>query len=437
MRTPRPTLVLGGLLAAATSAAAAGLPAGAATAHPAPAATPTGHTWTSPTLDGAVYARPVVSGHTVVVATENDTLYGLDLGTGAVRWSRHVGTPVPRSSLPCGNIDPLGITGAPAVSGGVAFAVAEELTGTTIAHVLVGVSVASGALVSQQAADAPGSDPTAEQQRPALKIDGGNVVIDYGGLAGDCSDYHGYVVTLPTSGAGTLTSWHDTPNGREGGAWAPFGPVIASDGSIYLATGNGSVTTTGQPYDDSDATIHLSPSLQLLDYFAPSSWVSDNAQDLDIGSVSPVLLPDGDVFQAGKSGNGYLLSASHLGGIGGQLATAQVCAGSEAIGGMAYADQRVFVSCGSGLTAVRITSTSSFKVAWHTSTGATGAPEVAGGLVWSADYSARTLDGISPSTGALVRSFPLHGPVTFATAQKAQGSLLFPDGDVVDSWALG
>ena len=64
-------------------------------------------------LDGAVYGQPLLVGAMVIAATENDSLYALDQATGRVIWRRHVGTPVPLSDLPCGNIDPLGITGTP------------------------------------------------------------------------------------------------------------------------------------------------------------------------------------------------------------------------------------------------------------------------------------------------------------------------------------
>ena len=63
-------------------------------------------------LDGAVYASPIVAGQVVIVATENDSVYGFS-ATGAQRWQVHLGTPTPRSDLPCGDIDPLGITGTP------------------------------------------------------------------------------------------------------------------------------------------------------------------------------------------------------------------------------------------------------------------------------------------------------------------------------------
>ena len=64
----------------------------------------------SASLDGAVYGQPIVVGGRIIAATENDTVYALDPASGAVLWKHHLGTPVPLSTLPCGNIDPLGIT---------------------------------------------------------------------------------------------------------------------------------------------------------------------------------------------------------------------------------------------------------------------------------------------------------------------------------------
>jgi outer membrane protein assembly factor BamB len=77
-------------------------------------------------LDGAVYGQTILVGTNAVAATENNTVYALNVSTGAVVWSRHLGTPARRSALPCGNIDPLGITGTPAydVATGSVFVVA-------------------------------------------------------------------------------------------------------------------------------------------------------------------------------------------------------------------------------------------------------------------------------------------------------------------------
>src|ERR1039457_6345639 len=58
-------------------------------------------TWPSVVLDGVVQARPlVVGGSIVVVATEGDSLYGLNLADGTFAWSTagnkvNIGTPEP------------------------------------------------------------------------------------------------------------------------------------------------------------------------------------------------------------------------------------------------------------------------------------------------------------------------------------------------------
>src|SRR5919202_2194048 len=139
--------------------------------------------WTKQ-LDGAVYAEPLVVAGRVVVATENDTLYALDARTGRVQWRLPVGSPVPLSALPCGNIDPLGITGTPVYDPrtGLVFAVA-EIMGP--AHILVGVDVKTGHLRVRRAIDPPGMDPQVEQQRGALALWGNRVYVAFGGLYGD------------------------------------------------------------------------------------------------------------------------------------------------------------------------------------------------------------------------------------------------------------
>lgn len=48
-------------------------------------------------------------------ATEDDVVQAFDATDGKELWRRVVGRPVRPSSLPCGNIDPLGITGTPVV----------------------------------------------------------------------------------------------------------------------------------------------------------------------------------------------------------------------------------------------------------------------------------------------------------------------------------
>ncbi|HET6794521.1 MAG TPA: PQQ-binding-like beta-propeller repeat protein [Acidimicrobiales bacterium] len=390
---------------------------------------PLGQAWVSPTLDGQVYAQPVFADGLVIVATENDTLYGLHESDGSVAWSTHVTSPVPLSALPCGDIDPLGITGTPAVdpATGRVFAVAETSANGAVSHRLVAVDAASGHLVFQESADPTGSNPIAQQERGALVVTGGRVYIPYGGLDGDCGNFHGWVVGASTAAAGGLIAYQ-VPTNREGAIWAPPGPAVDGAGDIWVATGNGDSTTT---YDHGDSVLKLSPGLQLLDSFAPTDWARDNQNDADLGSTSPQLLSGGLVFQVGKQSTGYLLDANHLGGIGGQLFAADVCA---TIGGEAYRDPDVYVACSSGIKDVRVAHTSppSFRVAWSGPSGATGPPVVAGGLVWSVGTSSATLYGLDPASGrAVVQQRLGASPDKFVTPGLGDGLLVVGTGDTV------
>src|SRR4029077_13147305 len=71
-------------------------------------------------ISGNVYAQPLYIENgpggvpTVIAVTESNNVYALNAATGAIIWQRNVGTPI-TSGLPCGNINPLGITGTPVV----------------------------------------------------------------------------------------------------------------------------------------------------------------------------------------------------------------------------------------------------------------------------------------------------------------------------------
>ena len=137
----------------------------------------------------------------MIAATENDSIYALDSATGKVVWRTHVGTPVPLADLPCGDIDPLGITGTPVydAGNGLVYAVAET---SGYHHVLLGVSVANGAVQVERDIPTPDGQPRYDQQRPGLAIEDGRVYVAFGGLYGDCGPYRGSVVGVPLSGSG-------------------------------------------------------------------------------------------------------------------------------------------------------------------------------------------------------------------------------------------
>src|SRR5713101_6830519 len=367
-------------------------------------------------LDGAVYAEPLVVGGRVIVATEGDSLYALDRSTGQVQWHINVGSPVPLSALPCGDIDPLGITGTPVYDPqtGLVFAVA-EIQGP--AHVLVGVDVKTGHIKVRRLVDPPGMDPQTHQQRAALALSGGSIYIAFGGLYGDCGDYHGRVVASRTDGTGALLAYQ-VPTTREGGIWAPPGPVIDAQGNLYVAVGNGAATQGD--WDHSDSILRLSPTLQLEDGFAPQSWQSDNASDADLGSMGPVLLPDGLIYADGKSGQGYLLRADHLGGVGGQIQTISLC---SAFGGAAVSGLSLFIPCTDGLRQLQLAAGAHLVAGWHAPRQVTGSPVIGGQIVYSLDPGGGVLYALNAATGEVRATLSVGTTSHFATPALSQQSI--------------
>ena len=366
---------------------------GLAAGFPSPSGT-LSKTWTVK-LDGAVYAEPLVVGGHIIAVTENDTAYALDPSTGAVIWSKHLGTPVRLATLPCGDINPLGITGTPAYDAatGSLFMVA-EVSGPH--HVLFALDATTGAIRWSRNVDISGDTPITHQQRPALAVANGYVYIGFGGLAGDCGQYKGKVVGVPTSGSGG-TSAYRVPVAREGAVWATGGPVIDSAGNLYISTGNGSSTGT---YDGSDSVIELSPALKIIGRFAPAIWASDNASDLDLGSTNPALVPGGWVFQIGKRGIGYVMHQGALGGIGGQVSSASICG---AYGATAQDGAMIYVACRTAIREVTIAANGKITVGWESKSGIGGGPAViGGGAVWSANWSNGHLYALNPATGAAI-----------------------------------
>src|SRR5438105_2545771 len=289
--------------------------------------------WKSPTLDGDVYAQPLAVADRVVIATENDTVYSLRASDGAIVWKRHLGEPVPGSSLPCGNVDPVGITSTPVVDVRANRVYVVGMVQPT-QHVLFALDATTGLVVASTRADARGADPAVQNQRGALALSHGTIFIPYGGRFGDCGDYRGRLVTVAASASalGSPASY-TLPTEREGGFWAPPGPAVAKDGSVFLASGNSS---SGGNYDYGNSVVRLTTSLTLVDSWAPTNWAALNRTDTDVGSTSPVLLPGTRIFQIGKQGIGYLLDAEHLGGIGGELRSADICNGVAVFGGIAH-----------------------------------------------------------------------------------------------------
>jgi outer membrane protein assembly factor BamB len=376
--------------------------------------------WRGADLDGDVYGSPLVVLGKVLVGTENNTVYAFDVLSGRQVWSRHLGTPVDSSTLPCGNVAPIsGITGTMAAAGGVVFAVAFVAPAH---HLLFGLSVADGSVLSSVGVDPPGEDARTHQQRAALATGSGRVYVAYGGLFGDCGRYHGWIVAAPLSGSGSNLSYR-VPSGNAAGIWAPSGPAIDSAGNVYVATGN---SFSERDFDFGNAVLRLSPGLALQDWFAPAEWLRMNGSDGDLGSIGPLLLADGLVFQSGKPGVGYLLRVSHLGQIGAPAYSAPVCPdGGGVRGGAAAVPPFVYVGCSSGVVALRVdASRPAFSLAWHSGESGGGPPIVTGHAVWSADPTSGLVYALDPLSGRRLYQVSVGRMSNFATLAATDGFVL-------------
>jgi hypothetical protein len=295
------------------------------------------------TVDGRVFAQPLYwvppdgGAARVIVATENNQVYALNARTGAQIWQMSLGTPVPKSNLPCGNINPMGVTGTPTIDPSTGIVYLEAYIQTSSngpRHMVFGLSLATGAVapgwpidVATGLAALGGTFNNAPQgQRSALTLVNGVLYVPYAGHYGDCGTYNGMVVGFNLSQPAVSGFWSTETQG--GGSWGQSG--VAYDGtSMFVTTGNafGSSTSWG----GSEAVIRLSSKLANpthdADYFTPTNWHTLDQQDKDLGGTSAIpinISTIARVLALGKDGNAYLLNRDNLGGIGHQIAVTEV-----------------------------------------------------------------------------------------------------------------
>jgi len=394
-----------------------GDPARSGVTNDGPSANGLHRVWTSEKLDGDVYGEPLVVGDTVIVATSGNSVYAFDAATGKPKWQQlQLGQPVDGSTLPCGNVNPVGITSTP-----VADPANNRLYVVGMMqpnrHELVTLDLRTGSVLFRVRVDAGGADPNVHNQRGALAFANGRVYIPYGGRFGDCGNYKGRIVSLAADGSGPQMEYAVRAN-REGGFWGPTGPVVAPDGSLYVASGN---SDSRREFDDGNAVIHLSPTLQATDEFAPSNWAQLNAGDTDLGSVMPAFLDGNRMFQIGKSGVGYVLNATRLGGVGGELHQEKVC--DSVFGGLAHQGMTVIVPCSNRLRSLTV-GDGALQENWSVDFSSPGPPIIANGLVWVLDVDAGKLHALDSTNGKDVFNTDV-GDVTHFSAPSSGSNTVF------------
>jgi hypothetical protein len=390
-------------------------------------------------ISGNVYAQPLYiedgpGGRAmIIVVTESNNVYALDAADGSVIWQANVGLPVPLSRLPCGNIDPLGITGTPVVdlpSRALLFdAMTTPDNGGTELHLLYSLNVDTGTTNSgwpvnvnaSASFGTVGFSSTVQNERGALALLGGIVYVPYGGHSGDCGTYHGWLVGVPLNKPANVMAW--ATGARGGGGWAVGG--AASDGlNPFIATGN---TFGASVWSGGEAIIRFQPgpvfSGLTTDYWAPTNWAALDSTDTDLGGSGALIVdvpgatPSQLVVSLGKDGNAYLLDRANLGGVGVPIAQAQVSTSPIIQAAATYRTSQgtyvVFCNNGSQLSAFRIGATSppTITSVWTVSQGGRGSPFVTSTdgtnnvVVWSIGSEGdQRLHGFDGDTGAVAFS---------------------------------
>src|SRR6185312_2559132 len=110
-----------------------------------------------------------------------------------------------------------------------------------------------------------------------------------------------------------------TPNGTRGGVWGAGGAITAdSAGNIYFSSGNGDFNgksgSSTMPTDFGDSFVKLTANLQPQDYFSPFNQACLDAEDADLGSGGPLLVPgENRMIGAGKEGRIYVVDTTNMG----------------------------------------------------------------------------------------------------------------------------
>jgi hypothetical protein len=318
------------------------------------ASTTFGKLFTQP-VDGYIVGQPLYlssvqfpngTTHNVVyVATQHDSVFAFDADTTqAPLWS--VSFIDPANGVTTQPISPLdygcpgtafkeiGIVGTPVIDpvAGTLFVVAKTMENGAYIFRLHSLSVTTGAdvippaVISATAMTNTGTlqfNGAIQMQRPALLLEDGTIYVAFGSNGCDIYPYHGWLIAYSEANLQQVGAFVDTPNGKQGAIWqSGGGPAADSDGTIFLATANGTFDGT-QGSDYGDSLIHLSAAadgLAVLDSFTPYDQATLFADDIDLGSGGVVLLPDQtgpyphEMVGGGKEMTLYLVDRDNMGG---------------------------------------------------------------------------------------------------------------------------
>ena len=378
-------------------------------------------------LDGTVDSSPVYRGGVLYVTTTYGRTEAIDARTGHVKW-RFV---PPAYSRVAGSAQITNASPAVDPSGQYVYAAASDGRVRKL-------RASNGKVVWTVAVT---RDPTHEKLTSSLNVSRGLVIATTGGYIGDVPPYQGHVVTIGASSGRIVHVWNSlcadrraiiTPSTcsvSDSAIWSRNGAAVDPvNGNLVVATGNA-------PYNGStdfgDSVIVLSPNAsRVVGHWAPSNQAYLNSSDLDLGSTSPGLLPNGYAVQGGKDG---VLRLLQLHGRPRLVQSLQVPGPTDMFSVPAiYQGTWVFVATGSGTAAYRF-SGGRLHTAWSNSTDGTS-PVEAGGLLYVAGNGA--IHVYTPAGGKLVATLPT-GSVHWQSPIVVDKMVAMPEGNANDHATSG
>jgi hypothetical protein len=305
-------------------------------------------------LDEQVDAEPlIVSNETingvqhnvVYVATEGNTVYGLDSVSGKVLAETNLGAPVPQRELPglcTNNSTEVGIDSTPVIdtNTGAMYLINHVLQGGVQTYYLHALSLTTlQDLVAPELISASGVlndgsvyqfNPAVSRQRAALLLANGNIYAGFGSFCDLSANLsRGWVLGWQESTLAPLASnrlnnlQSKSPNDFFlSSVWmSGYGLAANAAGSIFFVTGNSDYSgrTFNKKTNIAESAVEMSADLSTIENrYTPANHAELDKRDLDFGSGGLMLLPPQQGISsdlaaaAGKDGNLYLLDADNL-----------------------------------------------------------------------------------------------------------------------------
>jgi hypothetical protein len=286
------------------------------------------------TVDGQIYTQPLyvpnvsIPGqgvHNVIyVATELDSVFAFDadgLSSGPLWQDSFIDLSQGIIPVPCGELCAVypyfGITSTPVIdpTSNTMYVVsrAESSTGTGL-QFLHALDITTGAEKFGGPVPLEGSvpgtglgskhgmisyNPLRNAQRVALLLLNGNIYIGAAGIG------HGWILAYNAQTLVQTAIFNPSPNSLRSGIWQSGNGLVGDHlGHVYVETANGPFDADSGGIDYGDSVLKMDATLHVLDYFTPHDQACRWANDYDLGSAGPVLLP----AQMGKHPNEIVAS---------------------------------------------------------------------------------------------------------------------------------